>query len=109
MHIISQKRLRGFWAAYPDAEKPLSTWFKEARHAEWAHLAEVRNLFPSADQVGKLTVFNIGGNKYRLIVAIHFNRGKIFVRDILTHADYDRGDWKKDRSESTRLNSSHSS
>ena len=52
--------------------------------------------YPSADQVGKFTVFNIGGNKCRLIVVIHFNRGKIYVRSVLTHQDYDRNKWKED-------------
>ncbi|MBI3270723.1 MAG: type II toxin-antitoxin system HigB family toxin [Planctomycetes bacterium] len=56
----------------------------------------MRRAFPSADQVGQCTVFNIGGNKYRLIVVIHFNRGKVFVRHVLTHPDYDRGKWKHD-------------
>jgi len=96
MHVISLKRLREFWAIHPNAERPLATWYNEAKTADWAHIAEVRTLFPNADQVGKFTVYNIGGNKFRLFVAIHFNRGKIFVRDVLTHAEYDRGDWKKD-------------
>ena len=52
-------------------------------------------MFPQADQVGKKTVFNIGGNKYRLIAAIHYNRGRVYIRAILTHRDYDRGIWKK--------------
>jgi mRNA interferase HigB len=52
-------------------------------------------VFPHADQVGKLTVFNIGGNKYRLIAAILFNRGKVYVRHLLTHAEYDQGKWKE--------------
>ena len=50
--------------------------------------------FAAADQVGNLIVFNIGGNKYRLITAIHFNRGKVYIRHVLTHPDYDRGEWK---------------
>lgn len=56
---------------------------------------EIRLTFPSADKVGDLVVFNIGGNKYRLIASIHFNRGKIYVRHILTHREYDKGAWKK--------------
>ena len=57
-------------------------------------VSDVRSTFPSADQVGKYTVFNIGGNKYRLITVIHFNQGKIYVRHIMTHKDYARGSWK---------------
>ena len=55
-----------------------------------------RGGYPHADQVGKFTVFNIGGNKYRLIAVIHYNRGKVFVRHVLTHAEYDEGNWKED-------------
>lgn len=94
MHVITERRLRDFWTEYPDAEKPLRTWLKEAKHAEWEKFADVRANFPSADQVGKLTVFNIGGNKYRLIVVIHFNRGKVYVRHVLSHKEYDLGAWK---------------
>jgi mRNA interferase HigB len=56
--------------------------------------AELRALFPNADHVGRLTVFNIGGNTARLIAAIHYNRQKVYVRAILTHADYDEEKWK---------------
>ena len=64
--------------------------------ATWRNFADVRTVFPSADQVGKFTVFDIGGNKFRLIAVIHFNRGKVFVRHVLTHQEYDRGQWKND-------------
>jgi mRNA interferase HigB len=56
---------------------------------------ELRAAFPTADQVGDLIVFNIGGNKYRLIASIHFNRAKVYVRNILTHREYDKGAWKQ--------------
>jgi mRNA interferase HigB len=69
-------------------------WHTVVRHAEWETFADVRASYPSADQVGRFTVFNIGGNKYRLIAVIHFNRAKVYVRHVLTHAEYDRGNWK---------------
>jgi len=56
----------------------------------------VRARYASADQVGKFTVFNIAGNTYRLITVIHFNTGRVYVRRVLTHAEYDRGTWKDD-------------
>ena len=64
------------------------------RHSRFASAAEVRRVFPKADQIGRFTVFNIGGNKARLIAAVHYNRGKVYIRHVLTHAEYDRGRWK---------------
>lgn len=62
--------------------------------AEFSSFAELRSIFPAADQVGRLTVFNIGGNKARLIAAIHYNRRKVYIRAIMTHDEYDEGKWK---------------
>jgi mRNA interferase HigB len=62
---------------------------------EFHSFAELRTAFPSADKVQDWIVFNIGGNKYRLITVIHFNRSRVYIRHVLTHAEYDRGDWKK--------------
>ena len=92
MHVLSRKMLRAFWEDYPDAESALEAWQK----ADWQTFADVRALFPHADQVDKFTVFNIGGNKYRLITVIHYNRRKVYVRDVLTHKEYDRDKWKDD-------------
>ncbi|MEM8502710.1 MAG: type II toxin-antitoxin system HigB family toxin [Cyanobacteria bacterium P01_D01_bin.1] len=94
MHIISRKALRLFWTEHPDSEKALARWFKIVQGTEFSNFASLRATFPSADQVGDLVVFNIGGNKYRLIASVHFNRGKIFIRHILTHREYDKGKWK---------------
>jgi len=96
MHVISRKKLRQFWEERPDAETPLRAWFKIVRQVQWETFADVRAVFPHADQVGRYTVFNVGGNKYRLIAAIHYNRGKVYVRHMLTHKDYDLGHWKDD-------------
>lgn len=96
MHVISQKTLRAFWTKHPPAKSPLQAWFTRTKKAEWDSFEDVKADFGSADQVGRLTVFDIGGNKYRLIAHIHFNRGKIYVRHVLTHPEYDKGTWKKD-------------
>ncbi len=95
MHVISRKKLVEFWTKHPTAESPLRVWFRRAKEAHWTTFSELRTAFPTADQVGRLIVLNVGGNRFRLIVAIHFNRGKVFIRHVLTHAEYDRGDWKK--------------
>jgi mRNA interferase HigB len=94
MHVISKKKLRAFWEQNPKAKTPLEAWYQVAKSAEWANFAEVRQIFGAADVVGRFVVFDIGGNKYRLIAAIHFNRGKVYVRHVLTHAEYDEGKWK---------------
>jgi mRNA interferase HigB len=64
------------------------------RKTDYASFVDLRKSFPSADQVGQFTVFNIGGNKFRLIAAIHYNRKKLYIRHILTHAEYDRNMWR---------------
>ena len=61
----------------------------------FAYFNDLRRVFASADYVDSLTVFNIGGNKYRLVAAIHYNRRKVYIRAVLTHAQYDRGNWKR--------------
>ncbi|MBS1249078.1 MAG: mRNA interferase toxin HigB [Chloroflexi bacterium] len=95
MHIISQKALRQFWESHPDSKGRLSRWFKIMHKTDFASFNELRYTFPSADKVGDLIVFNIGGNKYRLIASIHFNRNKVYIRHVLTHSEYDKGAWKK--------------
>jgi len=94
MHVISRKALRLFWEQYPDSKNALSRWFKIMDRSEFDNFDSLRATFPSADKVGELIVFNVGGNKYRLIASIHFNRGKVYIRQVLTHPDYDRGGWK---------------
>jgi len=93
MHVISRKALRDFWDQHPDSRLPLSRWFAIVRRSEFGSFAALRGAFPSADMVGDLVVFNIGGNRYRLVASVHFNRRKVYVRHVLTHAEYDRGAW----------------
>jgi len=95
MHIITRKRLNEFAAQHPNATPGLVHWYRTLKPASINSFAELRGLFPSADRVGKLTVFNIGGNTARLIAAIHYNRQKVYVRAVLTHADYDEEKWKE--------------
>ena len=94
MYIISRKMLREFWQRHPDSETALARWFKIVRQSEFGSVQDLRAIFPSADKIGDLVVFNIGGNKYRLIAAVHFNRGKVYIRHVLTHEDYSTGTWK---------------
>jgi len=94
MHIISRKALREFWETHPGSEGPLIRWYTIVRKTDFKDFNELRRTFPSADWVDSLVVFNVGGNKYRLIAAIHFNRGRVYIRHVLTHEDYDHGAWK---------------
>jgi mRNA interferase HigB len=96
MHVISKKKLRDFWTLHPRARRPLEAWYQVARHAEWQDFHDVRAAFTAADLHDRFVIFDIGGNKYRLIAVIHYNRGKLFVRHVLTHAEYGTGDWKNE-------------
>lgn len=95
MHVITRKRLNEFAKLHPDTKSALIQWYKIIKQNEFASFVELRDRFSSADQVGKLTVFNIGGNKVRLIAAIHYNRQKIYIRAVLTRAEYDEERWKE--------------
>lgn len=94
MHIIAKPALVAFWIKHPDAENPLQAWHRTMESKVFIDFNDLRATFASADYVNGLTVFNIGGNKYRLIAAIHYNRRKVFIRAILTHDEYNRNGWK---------------
>ena len=95
MHIISFKRIREFSSTYREAGPSLIAWYKTAKRANWQSLAELKQVYPSADLVGRYTVFNIGGNKYRLIARIVYRSQTVFVVAIMTHEEYDLGKWKE--------------
>ena len=97
MHVITRKTLVEFGQKHPPAESPLKVWFMRVRQAQWHNLAELRRDFPAADLVGRLTVFNIGGGNYRLIARVEYQRQRVYVRQVLTHAEYDKGGWKDDQ------------
>ena len=95
MRIITRRRLFEFAEKHPEANEPLDRWYRIMKLHNFESFSELRHILPSTDKAGKLTVFNIGGNKYRLIVAIHYDRKIVFIRDILTHKEYDKGKWKE--------------
>jgi len=95
MHVLSKPALIAFWKKHHDAENPLQAWFKTMESKTFAHFKDLRATFASVDTVDDLTVFNIGGNKYRLIARIHYNRKKVYIQAVLTHQEYDRGSWKQ--------------
>jgi mRNA interferase HigB len=103
MRVIALKALKTFWDDHSDAETALRAWYKTVRKDTWVDFASVRRSFGSADLAGRCVVFNIGGNKYRLIAAVHYQKhdrdekiveGRVYIRDVLTHQEYDKGAWK---------------
>ena len=89
MHIISLKMLRDFWRKHPEAEQPLRNWHSVAEHSRILDFGELRQRFGSADYVPPYTVFDVGGNNYRVVVVVRYRAGKIFVRWVKTHREYD--------------------
>jgi mRNA interferase HigB len=101
VRIIKEEFLRDAAVQYPKAAKYLAAWTATVRKAAWSNMAEVRCCYGSADAVhvrsGKtVVVFNVCGNSYRLIVAMHFNRQRAYTLRFLTHAEYDQDDWKNE-------------
>ena len=91
---MSRKILIEFSQRHPDSRTALEVWFHILESNQFSGFDALRKIFPSADKVGELYVFNIGGNKYRLIAAIAFAPQLLWVKAILTHTEYDKGDWK---------------
>ena len=95
MRIISRSLLRKFSEIHPDAVSALDHWYRTMKSANVHSFVELRAVFSSADMVGKYTVFNVGGNKYRLITHIHFNTQTLYIRHVLTHGEYMKHRWKE--------------
>ncbi len=94
MRIISRRTLREFWEKEKQAEIPLDTWYRTVLKKTWQNLVELQADYPSADLVGKYIVFDIGGNKYRLVVKIEFLKQTIYIKHVLTHKQYDNISFK---------------
>lgn len=95
MHIITKRRIVEAKELYPETQSGLDGWFNVMKNNDFSSYAELKRTFNSVDKVGHLFVFNIGGNKLRLIASIHFNRKKVYIRHILTHKAYDKGAWRE--------------
>ena len=95
MNVISYKRIRDFSSRHRDAEGSLRAWYKTVKKSNWQNLAELKKVYPLADLVGRYTVFNIRGNKYRLIARIVYRSQTVFIINVLTHEEYDLERWKE--------------
>jgi mRNA interferase HigB len=100
VRVISKKTLRVFWddpKTPADAKTLLTTWYKGVLVATWRNFAELRQTFNSADQVGDCVVFNVGGNKYRVVGRVRYARqsmqGVVYILKVMTHAEYDEHKW----------------
>ena len=94
MNVVSHKAIRMFCVAHPDAGTAADHWYRVAKRATWSKFSDVKGSFNTADYVAPYVVFDIGGNKYRLIAEINFSRRVLFIRGILTHKDYSKGGWR---------------
>ena len=96
MRIISRKTLREFWEKHPDAKQPLQAWYHDVKHADWHSPADIKAVYRNASFLAQnRVIFNIKGNKYRLVTAIQYAFGIVFIRFIGTHKDYDNIDAEK--------------
>ncbi|HMP84096.1 MAG TPA: type II toxin-antitoxin system HigB family toxin [Verrucomicrobiota bacterium] len=101
MRIIAEGTIRQWAADHARAASSLRQWVKVVRLVHWRSFAELRRTFPAADLVTvksgrKVTVFNVGGNEFRLLCAVHFNTDKVFALRFLTHAEYSKETWKNE-------------
>jgi mRNA interferase HigB len=101
MRIIKKSALRAFVQRHPNAQAAIEAWIQTVTHAEWKNLADTRQTYRHADQVtlisgSSITVFNLCGNDFRLLVSIHYGTQIVFIRDFLTHAYYSKNQWKNE-------------
>ena len=92
--LISNKALREFATVHAEAAQALQDFRRKVEKGSFGNFAQLRAVFPAVDKVGERFVFNIGGNKYRLVAGIDFERRMLWVKAVLTHAEYDKGAWK---------------
>ncbi len=94
MHVITQSRIWDAKKKHPESASALDGWYRVIKRNQFNNFAELKMSFNSIDEAGNLIVFDIGGNKLRLISVIHFQRKKIYIRQILTYKEYDKNNWK---------------
>ncbi|MDR1850504.1 MAG: type II toxin-antitoxin system HigB family toxin [Zoogloeaceae bacterium] len=94
MKIISNRRLREFAECFPEANTALQAWRKVIEKSGFPHWGALKAAFPTVDKVGDKIVFNIGGNKFRIAAGISFTAQILWIKAVLTHAEYDKGAWK---------------
>lgn len=96
MHIISHRQINLAMLRLPQVANALDSWYRIMKNSNPANFSEMKQLFNAVDRVGKFHVFDIGGNKVRMIAVVKYQGGRIYIRHILTHAEYDLNKWKED-------------
>ena len=95
MRVISKNpQFPAFWTLHPDAQNALMGWYRKTRRAVWKNFADVRLTFGDASIYKQFVIFNIGGGKYRLITRIAYEKRKVYIRQVLTHKEYNLDEWK---------------
>jgi mRNA interferase HigB len=102
MRVISKRRLREFWQKHPDAEEPLKAWWRIVgdRDTRWRHIHDIKTMLSGVDGFNlecgvPVVVFNIGGNKFRLVARVVYGYGRVYVKAVLTHKEYDSAKWEE--------------
>ncbi|KAB2929531.1 MAG: type II toxin-antitoxin system HigB family toxin [Candidatus Contendobacter sp.] len=95
MRVISKRPIREFWERRPESKPALEEWFRKVSQLAAASFPELRRTFCSADYVDGYTLFDVGGNKYRIATVIHYEKQRLYVRQVMTHSEYDRNDWRR--------------
>lgn len=93
--FIKRGALEQFWRKHPDAQVGLESGYEIVRQAHWKTPAEMQRVYPHVDVVGRRVVFNIAGNRYRLILRMNYRTQCVFILYVLSHAEYDKGAWKQ--------------
>ncbi|MBU4226148.1 MAG: type II toxin-antitoxin system HigB family toxin [Chloroflexi bacterium] len=93
MRVIARRTLREFWEKHPDARQPLQAWYDDVEHADWKKPADIKNVYRNASFIANnRVVFNIKGNRYRIVIVVHYRPGIVYVRFVGTHQEYDKID-----------------
>ncbi|HEV2989997.1 MAG TPA: type II toxin-antitoxin system HigB family toxin [Candidatus Angelobacter sp.] len=96
MRVISRKRLKEAVQIHAELATPLDAWYRIAKGATWRGFTDVRTTWASADIYKNCTIFDIKGNKFRIITWVNYQTQKVFIKHILTHANYTKGGWQNE-------------
>jgi len=96
MHVITEKRIWEAKGRWPDSASALDVWYRRIRNCRPANFAAMKAIFPATDKVGDFHVFDIGGNKLRLIAVVHYTAHRLYIKHVLDHREYDKGKWREE-------------